>query len=148
MAYSQDECIAAYPRSQVCNDRLYSRLLSWAAYITALPMPPTDTAPDVEWVRQRILAERTPANATYYVPQISPYTLEEPDVATNIRQMLNAYNSEAQETSLVSFIDSALAVVMPKYAAATITDQQVAEWCERNGYPVPPNLDLPSGPGF
>jgi hypothetical protein len=138
MAYSKDECIAAYPRSQVCNDRLYSRLLSWAGYITALPMPPTGEPPDVEWVRQRVLAERTPMNATYYVPQIAPYTLESPDVSVNVRQMLNAYNDEAAEASLASYIDTSLATVMPKFAAATVSDQDVDNWLESNGYPEEP----------
>jgi hypothetical protein len=138
MGASQDECIAAYPRTQVCIDRLYSRLLSWAGYITALPLPPTDTAPDADWVQQRLLAERIPSNANFYVTQVAPYTLETPNVTNNIRAMLNAYNDETTETTLISELDGALAVVMPKLAAATVTDQEVISWYKKNGYPVPP----------
>ena|SRR5215467_14283669 len=141
MAASQDECIAAYPRSPTCTDRVYSRLLSWATYVMALTMPPTTAPPDVDWVRQRVLAERTPLQAQYYVPQIAPYTLESPDVSVNVRSMLNAYNTEAQEASLATYIDGSLATVMPRFAEAIITDGDVVTWCERNGYPVPPELD-------
>jgi hypothetical protein len=147
MAASQDECVAQFPRQGVCNDRVYSRLISWAGYITAQPMPPTDTAPDVEWVRQRVLAEQLPAQATYYVPMVSPYLLEVPQINQNIRSHLNAWNDEATETTLVADIDSGLAVVMPKLADSTVSDDQVANWCRKNGYPVPdgmPSQTMPS----
>ena len=141
MARSQDECIAEYPRSPLCNNRLYSRLLSWASYTSALPLPPTDTAPDIDWVRQHLLAARAPMYASMYLPQISPYTLEIPDVSINVRAMLNDWNSEATEASMSQYVDNALAVVMPKFAALVISDQDVINWCDDNGYPVP---DLPA----
>lgn len=142
MAASQDECIAAYVRTQVCLDRTYSRLLGWAAYITAQPMPPTDTAPEKAWIQQRILAERTPQQATGLAIQVGPYMLETPSITDVIRDHLNAYNDEAMETTLVAGIDSSLAVVMPKYAAYTISDRDVAAWCDKNGYPRPPGLAI------
>jgi hypothetical protein len=140
MAASQDECVAQFPRQPCCNDRLYSRLISWAGYITAQPLPPADTAPDVDWVRQRILAEQLPATAYQYVILVSPYLVAVPQIAGNIRSHLNAWNGEATETTLAADIDSGLAVVMPKIADSVISDSQVADWCEKNGYPVPPGL--------
>jgi hypothetical protein len=137
MSASQDECVAQFPRQQVCNDRVYSRLLSWAAYITAQPLPPVDTPPDAAWVQQRVLAERVPVNATMYQAQVSPYLMEIPNITDRIRDHLNAWNNEATETTLASDIDTSLAVVMPKYAAATVTQQDVDNWLDRNGYPVP-----------
>jgi hypothetical protein len=143
MAASQDECVAQFPRQPCCNDRVYSRLISWAGYITNTPLPPTGTAPDVEWVRQRVLAEQLPATAYQYVTLVGPYLLEVPQISQRIRDHLNAWNDETTETALAADIDSGLAVVMPKIADSQISDGQVANWCEKNGYPVPPGL-LPS----
>lgn len=139
MAASQDECVAQFPRQPCCNDRIYSRLISWAGYISALSLPPTDTPPDEGWVQQRILADRVPANGYQYVTTVSPYLLETPDITARIREHLNAWNDEATETSLAADIDSGLAVVMPKFAAATVSEQDLDNWLERNGYPLPPS---------
>jgi hypothetical protein len=144
MAASQDECVAQFPRQAVCNDRLYSRLLSWSGYITALPMPPTDTAPDIEWVKQRLYAERLPSQAYNTLLYVSPYVVQVPQITQKIRSHLNAWNDETTETDLVADIDSALAVVMPKVAVTMVSDQDVANWCDANGYPLPP--DLGTGP--
>jgi len=140
MAASYDECVAQFPRQQVCLDRVYSRLLAWAAYITATALPPTDTAPDKGFVQQRILAERMPAQATFYTSQVSGYLLEVPNVTNSIREHLNAWNDEATETTLSSDIDTSLATVMPKFADAVISDGEVKAWCEKHGYPVPEGL--------
>ena len=148
MAASQDECVAQFPRQPCCQDRVYSRLLSWAAYTTSLPLPPADTAPEKAWVQQRALAERLPQQATMLVAQIIPYLLETPNITQDIRAHLNAWNDEATETGLAAEIDTGLAVVMPKYAAIAVGDQEVANWCERNGYPPPADLQLPSGGTF
>jgi len=140
MAASYDECIAAFPRSQVCLDRTYSQLLSWASYITAQPLPPTDTAPEIAFVQQRILAERVPIYANTYQNQVAPYLLEIPNITQDIRNHLNAYNDEAMEQTISGEMQSSMAVVMPKYAAATVSNQEVANWCEKNGYPIPDGL--------
>jgi hypothetical protein len=66
--------------------------------------------------------------------------MEVPNVTNDIRTHLNAYNDEATETNLSTEIDNSLATVMPKFAAATISDQEVANWCDKNGYPRPPDL--------
>lgn len=146
MAASHDECIAAFPRSQACQDRTYSRLISWASYTVSLPLPPTDIAPDPDWVRQRLLAERMPLYASTYVYQVMPYLLEVPNVTQDIRNHLNAFNDEATEATLVNEIDAGLAVIMPKFAAATVSDQEVANWCAKNGYPLPEGLQATAGP--
>jgi len=137
---SQDECVAQFPRQQCCVDRTYARLLSWAGYITAQPLPPTDTAPPIDATRQRILAERIPSQAMGYTMQINPYLLEQPNVKDKIRVHLNAWNDDATNGELAAYIDSCLAVIMPVFADATINDGDVASWCQRNGYPVPPEI--------
>lgn len=141
MSASYDECVAAFPRSQVCLDRVNSRVLSWAGYITAQPLPPdTETPPDKAAVQQRVVAERTPQQIAYMVTSVAPYLMEVPNITNDIRSHLNAYNDEATETGLSTEIDTSLAVVMPKYCAFIVTDQEVANWCDKNGYPRPPDL--------
>lgn len=134
---SQDECIAKFAGQQVCIDRSYSRLLAWAAYTSALPLPPTDTAPDPALVRQRILAERAPMQTATYAAQLGPFLMEEPGITIRVREHLSEWNDEATEGELVADIDVAFASVMPRFADQVVTDADVATWCERHGYPVP-----------
>lgn len=134
---SQDECIAKFPSQQVCVNRSYSRLLAWAAYTSALPLPPTDTAPDAALTRQRILAEKAPMQTATYAAQLGPFLMEEPVMTARVREHLSEWNTEEVETTLVADIDTAFASVMPKFADQAITDADVAAWCERHGYPLP-----------
>lgn len=134
---SQDECVARFAGQQVCTNRTYSRLLAWAAYTSALPLPPTDTAPDEAAVRQRIVAERAPLQATIYAAQLGPFLMEEPVMTAKVRQHLSEWNDEATETALVADVDTAFASVMPRFADAVVTDADVAAWCDKHGYPQP-----------
>ena len=134
---SQDECIARFAGQQVCTNRTYSRLLAWAAYTSALPLPPTDTAPDPAAVRQRIVAEKAPLQAPVYAAQLGPFLMEEPGMIARVREHLSEWNDEATEGELAADIDVAFASVMPRFADAIVTDADVAAWCERHGYPLP-----------
>lgn len=141
MAASVDECKAQFPRQQCCLDRTYSRVLAWAAYISAQSLPPDhETAPEIAFVQQRIVAERMPLNATQYTQMVAPYLMEVPNITDKVRDHLNAWNSEASETTLATDIDTSLATVMPKFADAIVSDQEVANWCDSNGYPRPEGL--------
>jgi hypothetical protein len=134
---SQDECVASFPGSKICTQRSYSRLLAWAAYTSALPLPPTDTAPDPAVVKQRITAERTPMQAATYAAQLGPFLMEEPVMTGRVREHLSEWNDELTEVNLAADIDTALASVMPKFADAVVTDADVAAWSDKHGYPAP-----------
>jgi len=138
MAASKEECVAQFPRQPCVIDRIYARSLAWSAYTTALPLPPTDVAPETQWVRERVLAEQMPLRL--YAPQIAPFLLETPTITDEIRDHLNAWNDEATDESLGGDIDTAFATVMPKFAYAVIYDNDVALWCDKHGYPRPPDL--------
>jgi hypothetical protein len=146
MAATVDECVASFSRQAVVVDRTYARVFAWAAYTGALPLPPNNTAPDPEVVRQRILAERTPTQASTYAQQITPYLLGIPNITARIREHMSAWNDEETETSLSTDIDGSLATVMPRYAKDTISDYDVALWCDKNGYPRPDGLVPPLPP--
>ena len=141
MSASIEQCVAQFPRQQICLDRTAARTLAWAGYVTAQPLPPDDTVPpDKAWVQQRVTAERTPLNIASMQGNVAVYLTEVPNIVDDIRSHLNAWNDEATETGLATEIDNSLAVVMPKYSAATVSDQEVANWCRQNGYPEPPDL--------
>jgi hypothetical protein len=133
---SQDECIAKFPGQSICVNRSYSRLLAWAAYTSALPLPPTDTAPDPAAVKQRIAAERTPLQVNIYAAQLGPFLMEEPVMTGRVREHLSEWNDDATETTLVADIDTAFAAVMPRFADSVVTDADVAAWCDKHGYPT------------
>jgi hypothetical protein len=111
-------------------------LLAWAAYTSALPLPPTDTAPDPAAVKQRITAERAPMQAATYSAQLGPYLMEEPVMTNRVREHLSEWNDEETETSLSADVDTAFAAVMPKFADQVVTDADVAAWTEKHGYPI------------
>src|SRR5215510_3330545 len=97
---SQDECVARFPGSTICTQRSYSRLLAWAAYTSALPLPPTTEVPDPALVKQRITAERAPMQAATYSAQLGPFLMEESVMTAKVRQHLSEWNDEATETAL------------------------------------------------
>lgn len=123
---------AQFPRSQTCRDRQYSGLLRWSAYEMALPIPPEK--PDEDFVRQRILAERVPVTIDMYVTQTMPYAIATPDIQTNVRQHLNAYNDDTVEASMDAQVDAAISSIMPAYAKTQVSEQAVKDWYESNGF--------------
>lgn len=146
MAASQDECVAQFPRQAVCIDRTYARMAAWAAYTMALPLPPTETAPEIDKVQQRVVAERNPTQGMNYAQGVTPYLIEVPNITAKIRDHLNAWNAEDTETTLAADIDGAFATVLPRFAAITVPDYDVALWCDKHGYPRPDGLTGPLPP--
>jgi hypothetical protein len=122
----------------VCRDRQYTGLLRWSAYIVALPVPvPPAAAPDEDWIKQRIVAGRLAMNPEIYVNQTISGVASTPDVQTNIRQHLSAFNDEGVEAAMDAQIDGALAVVMPAYCRASVSDAEVQAWLNDNGFGTP-----------
>lgn len=141
MSGSDDDCAAAFPRQQNCIDRLYSRVLNWASYTSSLALPADKTvAPEKAWIQQRALAERTPVSPDMVARQLGPWFVEDPNIRAKVRQHLNIWNDEATEATLSNDIDVAVPFILPKYAATVVADQEVASWCDRNGYPRPSGL--------
>lgn len=123
---------AKFPQQQICRDRQYSGLLRWAAYQTALPIPPTK--PDEDFVRERIVAEKIPTQADYYVAQTMSYVVATPDIQTNIRQHLNAFNDEATEAAMDLQVDGALSSTLPAYCRTQVSQSQIDQWYADNGF--------------
>jgi hypothetical protein len=130
MPASDYTLLAEYPKQQVVKDRNYVALNNWAAYTTALAIP---AAPDEAWVKSRIVAERYPAQPQSYVDRTMSYFLQDPATQTNIREFLNAFNTEATETALASQLESIIGGFMPRFADIDVTSEQVTAWIEAHG---------------
>lgn len=133
--------IAQFPRQQICRDRQYSGLLRWSAYILALEIP--TEKPTEQWVKERITAGRVTVNADMYVAQTISGVASVPDIQTNIRQHLSAFNDETTEASMDLQVDGALSATMPHFCAGAVTDAEVSRWYEDNGFPA----ESPAGVG-
>jgi hypothetical protein len=127
--------MAQYPKQACVRDRNMGGLVAWAGYITAEAVPPTK--PDEEWVRERIVAEQIPLNPQVYVDRTMSYFLQDPQTETNVRDYLSEWNSEAQEAALCDQIQAVISAFMPRFAAADVSDAQVQQWYDQNGYPAP-----------
>jgi hypothetical protein len=130
MAASDYTLLSEYPKQPVVRDRNYVALNNWAAYTTALAVP---AAPDEAWVKSRIVAERYPAQPQTYVDRTMSYFLQDPATQTNIREFLNAFNTEATETALASQLETIIGGFMPRFADIDVTDQQSLDWKTAHG---------------
>lgn len=128
--------IAQFPTQPVCRQRQHTALLKWSAYQLALPIP--GTKPDEAFVKQRIVAGRITVNPDIYVAQTINGTASTPDIQTNIRQHMSPWNDEAVEAAMDAQVESSLAIVMPTYCAGAVSDQEVLNWYNDNGFEEPP----------
>jgi len=125
---------AQLPLQQVCQQRQFSALIKWAAYITAQPIPVEK--PSVSFVQQRVVAALIPIHTNSYVTQTIGFTVESPDVQTNIHTQLNAFNDEATEAAMDANVEAAVSAAMPQFCATTVTQAQVDQWLIANGFPT------------
>ena len=128
--------IAQFSRQQVCRDRQVTALLKWSAYQLALPIPGEKPAEDV--VKQRIVAGRVQINPDMVVAGTINGVASTPDIQTNIRQHLSAFNDEQTEVAMDSQVDFALATVMPTYCRGVVSDTEAEMWYLDNGFPPEP----------
>lgn len=120
---------AQFPKQQISKDRQYSALLRWAAFIdnAGPPDPVTDA-----WIEQKIIAERVPQSPDQHVLLTMPYMIQIPDIQTNIREHMHPFATDGAKVSLDAQVDSALAVVMPKFCTARVTQQEIDQWRAEN----------------
>ena len=132
-----DLLLAQYPKQAHVRDRNYSGLIAWSGSMKAQQVP---EEPEIDWVRQRIVADLIPAQPMIYVERTLGFFLQDPATVTNIREYLSAWNDEAAETSLSAQIAAVISAFMPRFAAAEIGAGQVAQWFQENGLEVPPEI--------
>jgi len=130
MAASDYTLLSEYPKQPVVRDRNYVALNNWSAYVAALAIP---AAPDEAWVKQRIVAERYPAQPLSYVDRTMSYFLQDPATQTNIREYLNSFNTEATETALAGQLEGIITGFMPRFADIDVSDEQAAAWLTGHG---------------
>ena len=132
MAASDYTLLAEYPKQSVVKDRNYLGLINWASYTATLPIP--GEKPAEAWVKARIVAERIPAQPQNYVDRTMSYFLQDPATQTNIREYLNAFNTEGAEVALAGQIEGVIGAFMPRFADIDVTDTQAQEWYTANGF--------------
>jgi hypothetical protein len=123
-----------YLTRQVVKQRNSVTLAKWSASEVAQPIPsPADDA----WVRLRVVGESIPLSLDSTTTQTLGYFLQDPATSTNILEFISEDNDSATENSLAAQNDSIVSGFMPRYANTTVSDQQVAQWRERNDSPAP-----------
>jgi hypothetical protein len=137
---------AVFPQTSICRQRQYSALIRWSAYQGALGVPAEKPAED--FVAQQIIGSMIPSNVDYYVTLTMPYTIAVPNIQTNIRTHLNAYNDEATEVTLDAEVDGAISSFLPKFCLTNTTQAQIDAWYLEHGFEVEPasgvNTPIPS----
>src|SRR5262245_25686879 len=126
--------IAEFPRQEICKKRQYGALIKWSAYITAQPIPTEKPAKD--WVEQRIVAEKIPAQPDNFVSQTLGFTVRDPAVVNNIYQHLNPFNDPAVEPTVDGQVEAAVSAQMRAFCASLITQGLVDQWYIEHGFTV------------
>jgi len=127
--------LSQYLMESVVKRRNSVGLIEWAGSVTAQSIP--TTKPDTAWVQQRLVAERIPQQPDGYTQRTLAYFLQDPTTQTNIREYLNSFNDDATEVALGAQINSVITAFMPRFAASDVTDQQVQQWYDSNGFGTP-----------
>jgi hypothetical protein len=131
MAY---DLLAAFPTQDITKKRQYGGLLRWAKP-KALETLPTEK-PAEQWVRERMVAERIPQQINNYVDWTMSYTAMDTQIATNMRNHLNAYNTTGMETQLDAEVDAALNLYLPLFCTGHISESMVTQWYIDHGFEV------------
>jgi len=127
--------LSQYLTQQVVRQRNSVGLIEWAGTVTAEAIP--TTKPNEAWVKQRIVAERIPQSPDNYTQRTLAYFLQDSTTTTNIRQYLNAFNDDPTEVALAAQVNTVIVDFMPRFAATDVTDQQVQQWYDSNGFGTP-----------
>jgi len=128
---AQDNTLQSkYLTRPIVRQRNSVTLVGWSAYVSALAIP---AAPDDDWIRQRVNAERLPLALESAVLQTLVYFLQDSNTQINILQFISEDNASDVETSLGSQNDSIIAAFATRWARATVSDEQIAAWKKQNG---------------
>lgn len=134
MAAADYTLLAEYAKRPVVKERNYVGLNNWAYTNSIQPIP--EEKPEDAWVKARIVSERIPQQPDSYVLRTLSYFLQDTATQTNIRKYLTDVNTEAEETSLASQVDTVILAFMPRFADMDVTNKQVEDWLTEHGFPL------------
>ena len=126
------ELVADYASQKVVQERTKSALLYWAGYVATLPVPTEE--PEESWVRQRILSDRITRNPDSYVQSTNGFYMQDANIQTNMRDLMDGYPTEQEETSYAAFMESATSAQMGRFAETEVSDASVDQWYADNGF--------------
>ena len=133
MAALDNTLQSKYLQRPVVRQRNSITLTTWSGYISAIAIP---AAPDDAWIRTRIVAENMPLTLDMSVLQTLVYFLQDTVTQTNILQFISEDNTSDIEVALSGQNETIATTFMPRYAQTVVSDQQVAQWRERNNAPA------------
>jgi len=131
------ELIPLYGQQPVVQNRTKSAMNFWAGQTLATAIP--GTKPNEEWVRARILAERVTRYPQNYLDTSINYYTQQDAIQSSMRDLMDAFPTQVErDTYTNSIMVPVTPVVMAQVAEGDVTDQQVTDWYNANGFPEPP----------
>ena len=131
------ELIPLYGQQPIVQNRTKSAINFWAGQILALEIP--GTKPTEEWVRARILAERVTRYPQNYLESSINYYTQQDAIQSSMRDLMDGFPTQAErDTYTNSIMVPTTPKVMKAVAESDVTDQQVQDWYNANGFPEPP----------
>jgi hypothetical protein len=127
--------ISKYLTRSIVRQRNSVTLAQWSGFYVALaiPSPASDS-----WVQQRVVAENIPLNLDQFTQQTMGYFLQDPNTLTDILEFISEDNSTDIEGTLSTENSGICSTFMPRFAAATVTPQQITDWRTQNNSPAAP----------
>lgn len=126
------ELVVEYGNQQIVKDRTKSALLYWSGYVSGITIP--TEKPEESWVRQRILADRIARTPDNYIQPVMGYYIQDANIQTNMRDLMDGFPTDTEETTYAGFMELATSAQMSRFAETEVTDQQVQDWYNENGF--------------
>jgi hypothetical protein len=130
------ELIPLYGQQPIVRNRTSSALNFWAGQTLAESIPATK--PTEQWVRLRIMADRVTRSANNYLDMAMSYYTQQDSIQSAMRDLMDGFPTEAERTNFTNNIMVPITpTVMLAVAANDVTQQQVEDWWEANGFGEP-----------
>ena len=125
-----------YGNQVLVRNRTSAALNYWAGYQATLPIP--TEKPDSSWVKQRITAERVTNTPVNYLDRVMGYYTQDPTIQTNMRDLMDGFPTDAEETTYKGFMESSTSAVMTRFSEFEVSNDQVQAWYDQNGFAEEP----------
>ena len=125
-----------YGEQPIVRNRTKTAINYWAGYVSSLPIPATK--PDPSWVKERILAGMMTTMPENYLTMAFNFYTQDAGIQTAMRDLMDGFPTEAESTNYATVMESSTGAVMSKMAPVLVSNQQVQDWYNANGFAEPP----------
>lgn len=119
-----------YLSSESVRQRNSIGLNAWAGSFAVAPLP--DPLTD-DWIRQRVTAEQTPMMLETKTIQTLGYFQQDTKTQEDIYDLISPIRPDDRETELATRIVQVVGGFISRYAAQSVSAQQVTDWKAANG---------------